>query len=79
MMKCKQRKGESLNEYIARFSTGCLTVTKLKNSIIFQAFRSGLNNERSDGRRFKEDYNWINIHNVDDVREGREVHSLGEF
>ena len=52
---------------IVKFSTECLTVTKLENSIILLAFRSGLNDESSHGRRFKEDDGWINIHNIDDV------------
>ncbi|XP_057545969.1 uncharacterized protein LOC130824963 [Amaranthus tricolor] len=72
MMKFRQRKKEPLNKYIARFNTECLTVTKPENSIIFLAFRSRLNDERSDSRRFKEDDGWINIHNMDDIRERAE-------
>ena len=72
MMKCRQRKEESLNEYIARCNTECLTVTKLENSIILLAFRSGLNDDRSNGRRFKEEDGWINIHNMDDIGERAE-------
>lgn len=78
MMKCRQGKEESLNEYIARCSTECLTVTKLENSIILMAFRSGLNDERYDGRRFKEDDGWINIHNMDNARESVERFTASE-
>ncbi|XP_057520720.1 uncharacterized protein LOC130800992 [Amaranthus tricolor] len=78
MMKCRQRKKESLNEYIARFNTECLTITKLENSIILLAFRSRLNDERSNSRRFKEDDGWINIHNMDDVRERAERFTASE-
>ena len=75
MMKCRQRKEESLNEYIARFSIECLRVTKLENSIVLLALRSGLNDKRSNGRRFKEDDGWIKIHNNIFVK----VHGLREF
>ena len=78
MMKCRQRKEESLNEYITQFSTVCLTVTNHENSIILLVFRSGLNDERYDGRRFKEDDGWINIHNIDDVRERVERFTASE-
>ena len=69
MMKCEQRREKSLNEYIARFNTECLTVIKPENSIILLAFMLGLNDDRSDSRSFKEDDGWINIHSMDDVRE----------
>ena len=78
MMKSRQRKGESLNEYIARFSIECLTVTKPENSIILLAFKSVLNDERSDSKRFKGDDGWINIHNIDDVRERAERFTASE-
>ncbi|XP_057543408.1 uncharacterized protein LOC130821637 [Amaranthus tricolor] len=78
MMKCKQKKEESLNEYIAQFSTKCLIVSKPENSIILLAFRSGLNDERFDGRRFKKDDGWINIHNMDNVRERTERFTASE-
>ena len=78
MMKCRQRKEESLNEYIAQFNTECLTITKLENSIILLAFRSGLNDDRSDDKRFKEDDGWINIHNMDDIRERAERFTASE-
>ncbi|CAO2814036.1 unnamed protein product [Amaranthus hypochondriacus] len=70
MMNCRQRREESLNEYVARFSIECLAVYKLENSIILLAFKSGLNDDRSKSKMFKEDDGWINIHYMDDVREG---------
>ncbi|CAO2817469.1 unnamed protein product [Amaranthus hypochondriacus] len=78
MMKCRQRREESLNDYIARFNTECLTVSKPENSIILLAFRSGLNDDRSESRRFKEDDEWINIHNMDNVRERAERFTASE-
>ena len=78
IMRCRQRKEESLNEYSARFSIECLTVTKPVNSIILLAFRSGLNDDRSYSRRFKEDDGWINNYSMDDVRERAERFTASE-
>ncbi|CAO2820969.1 unnamed protein product [Amaranthus hypochondriacus] len=77
-MKCKQRREESLNDYIARFSTECLTISKPEDSIILFAFRSRLNHDRSESRRFKEDEGWINIYNMDVVRERAERFTASE-
>lgn len=78
LMKCRQRREEPLNDYIARFSTECLTVSKPENSIILLAFRSGLNDDRLESRRFKEDDGWINIHDMDDVRRRDERFTTSE-
>ncbi|CAO2841158.1 unnamed protein product [Amaranthus hypochondriacus] len=65
MMKCRQRREESLNDYIARF-------------IILLAFRSALNDDKLENRRFKEDDGWINIHHMDDVRQRAERFTASE-
>ncbi|CAO2830783.1 unnamed protein product [Amaranthus hypochondriacus] len=79
MMKCRQKREESLNDYIARFSTECLTISKPEDSIILLAFRSGLNDDRLESLRFKEDEGWINIHDMDDVRERAERFTASEI
>ncbi|CAO2825050.1 unnamed protein product [Amaranthus hypochondriacus] len=40
--------------------------------------RSGLSDDRPESRRFKEDDGWINIHNMDNVRERAERFTASE-